>query len=89
MCCVSWNYPELNSVLSKFFISNFVDPPLPLGNPIDKFGYEIGSPGIISVEIAANPKPKLEWSVRGETLREGGVDSTGRIQAEFAQELVS
>ncbi|KAK9720863.1 CD80-like C2-set immunoglobulin domain [Popillia japonica] len=62
-------------------------PPLPLGNPIDKFGYEIGSPGIISVEIAANPKPKLEWSVRGETLREGGVDSTGRIQAEFAQEL--
>ncbi|KAI4457532.1 hypothetical protein MML48_7g00003447 [Holotrichia oblita] len=32
-------------------------------------------------------KPKLEWSVRGETLREGGVDSTGRIQAEYAQEL--
>lgn len=67
----------------------YTDAPLPLGNPIDRFGYELGRPGIITVEIDANPKPRLEWRVRGETLKEGGVDSTGRVQAEFAQELVS
>ncbi|KRT85239.1 Immunoglobulin, partial [Oryctes borbonicus] len=62
-------------------------PPRPLGNPIDRFGYELGHKGIIEVEIEANPKPKLEWNLRGETLKEGGVDSTGRIKAEYAQEL--
>ncbi|GJQ75304.1 putative coreceptor-mediated virion attachment to host cell [Trypoxylus dichotomus] len=62
-------------------------PPLPKATPIDLFGYELGRPGIITVEIDANPKPKLEWNVKGETLKEGGVDSTGRIQAEFPQEL--
>lgn len=67
----------------------FADPPQPQGNPIDRFGYEIGRPGIINIEIEANPKPKLAWKVRGESIKEGDADSTGRIQSEYALDLVS
>lgn len=68
--------------------TSFADPPLPQGNPIDKFGYEIGKAGIISVEIDANPKPQLEWLVRDQTIKENSIDSTGRIQAEAIQDMV-
>ncbi|XP_065167922.1 fasciclin-3-like isoform X2 [Atheta coriaria] len=61
-------------------------PPLSQQNPIDKFGYEIGKSGIISVVVEANPKPQIEWTIRGEKIREGNVDRSGRIEAESAQD---
>ncbi|XP_017785393.1 PREDICTED: fasciclin-3 isoform X2 [Nicrophorus vespilloides] len=61
--------------------------PIPLTNPIDKFGFELGKPGMISIEIDANPKPQIEWEIRGQKIREGTIDNTGRIEAESAQDL--
>lgn len=60
--------------------------PLPQ-DTIDKFGYTIGQTGIIKVEIEANPKPQLEWTIDGQRIKEGGNDLTGRIEAETARDL--
>ncbi|XP_025830987.1 fasciclin-3 isoform X2 [Agrilus planipennis] len=62
-------------------------PPLPLQSPIDKFGYEIGQMGIISIEFEANPKPHVEWTIRDNRLREGTSDISGRIEAEVVEDL--
>lgn len=41
------------------------------------------------MEIDANPKPQLEWAVRDQRIKEGTIDSTGRIEAEIAQDQVT
>lgn len=65
-----------------------VDPPQPLKNPLEQFGYIIGQPGEISITIEANPKPKIEWFVAEQNIKEGYSDSTGRIEAQPIIELV-
>lgn len=65
-----------------------LDPPLPRENPIELFGYNVGQAGTIFVEIEANPKPQIEWQVRDQRIKEGSTDSTGRIEAEAAKDLV-
>lgn len=68
---------------------SFLDPPLPpTTNPIDLFGYNVGQPGIIKVDIQANPKPQIEWTVRDQHIKEGTTDSSGRIAAEIVKDLV-
>ncbi|RZB40578.1 fasciclin-3 [Asbolus verrucosus] len=62
--------------------------PLPQGE-LDKFGYTIGQPGLISVVMQANPRPFIEWDIGGERLKENANDQTGRIEAEPITELVS
>lgn len=71
------------------YIFLFLDPPQPLPNPIDKFGFAIGKLGVISLEIQANPRPHLEWTVRDETIVEGSTDRSGRIEAASVKDLVS
>lgn len=66
-----------------------VDPPQPQGNPIEIFGFTIGQPGTISIELSSNPKPHIEWTVRGQKISEGNTDPTGRIAATAPTELVS
>lgn len=43
----------------------------------------IGKSGKILVPIHANPKPKIEWLIGGESIPEGGRDKTGRFHALF------
>ncbi|CAH1260243.1 unnamed protein product [Diabrotica balteata] len=62
-------------------------PPLPIEEPIDKFGYQIGKVGLINISIEANPKPRIEWSVGGQLIKEGSTDNTGRIEAEAIRDL--
>ncbi|XP_044762896.1 fasciclin-3 isoform X2 [Coccinella septempunctata] len=64
-----------------------VYPPQPLKNPLEQFGYIIGQQGVISVVIEANPKPKIEWFVAGQNIKEGNSDNTGRIDAQPIVEL--
>ncbi|CAH1140428.1 unnamed protein product, partial [Phyllotreta striolata] len=61
--------------------------PLPITEPQDKFGYQIGRVGNISIIIEANPKPKIEWTIGGQKIREGSTDNTGRIEAEAIKDL--
>lgn len=71
--------------MCDFFV---LDPPQPLPNPIDKFGFAIGKLGVISLEIQANPAPHLEWTVRDEKIVEGSTDRSGRIEAATVKDLV-
>ncbi|XP_045465832.1 fasciclin-3 isoform X2 [Harmonia axyridis] len=64
-----------------------VYPPQPLKNPLEQFGYIIGQQGVISITIEANPKPKIEWFVAEQNIKEGNSDSTGRIDAQPIIEL--
>ncbi|KAJ8965791.1 hypothetical protein NQ314_003907 [Rhamnusium bicolor] len=43
--------------------------PLPIYEPTDKFGYQIGRVGLINLTIEANPKPQIEWTVGGQKGR--------------------
>ncbi|CAG9815099.1 unnamed protein product, partial [Phaedon cochleariae] len=61
--------------------------PLAIYEPIDKFGYQLGRVGLINVTIEANPKPQIEWTIGGQTIREGATDNTGRIEAETVREM--
>lgn len=57
--------------------------------PIGIFGVTLGEYAPINVTIEANPRPILEWTVNGETVPEGSVDSTQRFEVTSAQPLVS
>lgn len=39
------------------------------------------------MEIQANPAPRLEWTVRDETITQGGTDRSGRIEAGTVTDL--
>lgn len=72
------------------YLASFIDPPQPLKNPIDLFGFSIGRAGNITVEFQANPRPTtLQWVVRNQIINEGGTDQAGRIEAERLIDLVS
>ncbi|KAF2894388.1 hypothetical protein ILUMI_11783 [Ignelater luminosus] len=84
--CVA-NHPALANNNFVHRQLNVTYPPLPQSNPIDKFGYVLGQNGIIALEIEANPRPHLEWSIRDQVIKEGGHDSTGRIKADEIRDL--
>lgn len=84
-------YTVNTTILNNFKIKKKIfvlDPPQPLPNPIDKFGFSIGKLGVISLEIQANPAPHLEWTVRDEKIVEGSTDRSGRIEAASVKDLV-
>ncbi|CAH0548623.1 unnamed protein product [Brassicogethes aeneus] len=85
--CVAYHpaYPNGRSETSRQLDVKY--PPLPQPNPIDLFGYKIGQIGSITVDVEANPKPQIEWTVNGQKIREGSSDNTGRIEASNAQDL--
>ncbi|XP_049825133.1 fasciclin-3 isoform X2 [Aethina tumida] len=60
-------------------------PPQPQDNPIDLFGFKLGQMGQIQVEVEANPKPQVEWTLDGQKIKEGQEDNTGRIQSQYVQ----
>lgn len=55
--------------------------PRPITGTIEQFGFIVGEEGIISVQIHANPKPQLTWTVDYESIPEGSIDTTQRFQA--------
>lgn len=71
------------------FDYSFPVAPVPIYEPLDKFGYQIGKLGLINISFEANPKPHVEWQIGGESITEGYTDKTGRIEAETARDLVS
>lgn len=85
--CVAFHpaYPGGHSETKRQLDVKF--PPLPLEDPIDKFGYQIGKVGLINISIEANPKPRIEWAVGGQLIKEGSTDNTGRIEAEAIRDL--
>jgi hypothetical protein len=60
--------------------------PLPQGE-LDKFGYTVGQPGLITVVVEANPKPHIEWDIGSERIKENENDQTGRIEAETVKDM--
>ncbi|XP_031330069.1 fasciclin-3-like isoform X3 [Photinus pyralis] len=84
--CVA-HHPALTSNNVVYRQLNVTYAPIPQLNPIDKFGYSLGKEGIISLVIEANPRPHLEWTIRDQTIKAGGHDSTGRIMAEEIRDL--
>ncbi|KAG5676881.1 hypothetical protein PVAND_006685 [Polypedilum vanderplanki] len=48
-------------------------------------GLEIGRTGDISVKIRSNPRPNLQWTVDGKTIREG--DQTQKYVANHAEQM--
>ncbi|XP_026467486.1 fasciclin-3-like [Ctenocephalides felis] len=61
--------------------------PLPRERPIGIFGVTLGELAYINVTIEANPRPVLEWTVNGESIPEGSIDSTQRFEVTSAQPL--
>jgi hypothetical protein len=55
---------------------------------IEQFGFKVGEEGIISVQIQANPKPRLTWTVDREMFTEGHMDATQRFEATSATGMV-
>jgi len=62
--------------------------PRPIAGPIEQFGFIVGEEGIITVQIHANPRPYLTWTVDYESISEGNTDSTQRFQATRIQNMV-
>jgi hypothetical protein len=62
--------------------------PRPIPGPIEQFGFIVGEEGVIIVQIHANPKPSVTWTVDHESIFEGGVDTTQRFQANRIQDMV-
>ena len=62
--------------------------PRPIPGTIEQFGFIVGEEGIISVQIHANPKPELIWTVDQENIPEGSFDSTQRFQANTVRSMV-
>ncbi|KAI4486288.1 hypothetical protein M0802_012393, partial [Mischocyttarus mexicanus] len=52
--------------------------------PIERFGYVIGRQGTVNVTVSANPQPRFLWQVNGETIEEGRVDKSNRLQTSTA-----
>lgn len=64
-------------------------PQPPAETPIDRFGYELGKPGTISVELLANPRPLTQWTVDSVQVKEGTADPSGRFEASSVEDMVS
>jgi hypothetical protein len=62
--------------------------PRPLNGQIEQFGFRVGEEGNIAVEIRANPKPSVTWTVDYERIPEGYMDTTQRFQADRIREMV-
>jgi hypothetical protein len=62
--------------------------PRPIYEGIEEFLLTEGEEGIITVQIHANPKPNLTWTLDHETIPEGNTDSTQRFQANRVQDTV-
>lgn len=61
--------------------------PRPLPGPLEQFGFIVGEEGIITVQIHANPKPSVIWTVDQENIPENSVDSTQRFQANHVRDM--
>nr|XP_022905960.1 fasciclin-3 isoform X1 [Onthophagus taurus] len=85
--CVATHPAMQQNTASTMKLLNVQYPPLPQGNPIERFGFELSQPGTIQVEIEANPQPMVEWTVREQKIQAGSVDATGRIHAEEVQDM--
>ncbi|XP_044737272.1 fasciclin-3 isoform X2 [Chrysoperla carnea] len=62
-------------------------PQPPSENPIDLFDYELGKPGVVSVEFTGNPRPSTHWTIDGVQVKEGTADPTGRFEAASPEDL--
>jgi hypothetical protein len=62
--------------------------PRPIGGTIEQFGFAVGQEGIIAVQIHANPRPSLTWTVDQEIILEGHKDFTQRFEANPVQSMV-
>lgn len=62
--------------------------PRPIPGPIEQFGFIVGEEGVIIVQIHANPKPSVTWTVDHMGIVEDSVDSTQRFQANRVQDMV-
>jgi len=62
--------------------------PRPLPGTLEQFGFIVGEEGIITVQIHANPKPRVTWTVDYESILEGNVDTTQRFQANHVRNMV-
>jgi hypothetical protein len=62
--------------------------PRPPSGQMEQFGFIVGEEGIITVQIHANPKPMLTWTVDYERIPEGSMDTTQRFQADRIREMV-
>ncbi|CAL7951493.1 unnamed protein product [Xylocopa violacea] len=61
-------------------------PPQPQP-PIERFGYVIGSKGIVNVTVYANPRPRFLWRVNDEKINEGQPDESNRLETWTAVDL--
>jgi hypothetical protein len=55
---------------------------------MEQFGFIVGEEGVITVQIFANPKPSLTWTVDYERIPEGNMDITQRFMADRIKEMV-
>lgn len=62
--------------------------PRPIEGVVEQFGFIVGEEGIISVQIHANPKPKLTWIIDQDSFSEGNMDRTQRFEATSARDMV-
>jgi hypothetical protein len=62
--------------------------PRPIDGTVEQFGFIVGEEGIISVQIHANPKPKLTWIIDQDSFPEGSMDRTPRFEATSARDMV-
>lgn len=62
--------------------------PRPVDGIIEQFGFIVGEEGIISVQIHANPKPRLTWKIDEDIFPEGSMDLTQRFEATSARDMV-
>jgi hypothetical protein len=62
--------------------------PRPPGTQLEKFGFIVGEEGTITIQVNANPRPFLTWSVDYENIPEGNMDTTQRFQADSIREMV-
>lgn len=62
--------------------------PRPLPGPLEQFGFMVGEEGVITVQIHANPRPYVTWTVDYENIPEDSMDSTQRFQANRLRDMV-
>ncbi|KAK7862707.1 hypothetical protein R5R35_005982 [Gryllus longicercus] len=55
--------------------------PRPHSNPIDQFGFIVGVPGEIAVEVNAYPKPTVSWKINEEVVQENSAGYDGHFHA--------
>lgn len=61
--------------------------PRPIDGTVEQFGFIVGEEGVISVQIHANPKPKLTWVIDRDSFPEGSMDITQRFEATSARDM--